>query len=75
MGHALGLIHEHQRLDRNTQVIILGENIDKSMDSDFDVYSSSAITTYGVPYDLGSIMHYDSNVSRFSHCSINQSVN
>jgi hypothetical protein len=67
IGHALGLIHEHQRPDRTMHVIILANNIEESLTSDFDSIPTSFITTYGIPYDLGSIMHYHINVGRFNY--------
>lgn len=60
MGHALGLIHEHQRPDRNLHVLI--SNVPRSLDNNFALFRTIPVTTHGVPYDLGSIMHYPSNV-------------
>jgi hypothetical protein len=51
IGHSLGLLHEHQRPDRDAFVEVLGSgpNLDKRSGHEF-----GAIT----PYDFGSIMHY-----------------
>uniref|UniRef100_A0A182JSL0 Metalloendopeptidase n=1 Tax=Anopheles christyi TaxID=43041 RepID=A0A182JSL0_9DIPT len=58
--HTLGFYHEHNRLDRDRYVTILYENMlpDESLRSNFDLVDASNTTTYNVPYDLGSIMHY-----------------
>ena len=65
MGHALGLIHEHQRVDRDENILILENNIEESMKSEYRLAYTSIITTHDVPYDLGSIMHYEFNVSSY----------
>ncbi len=51
MGHAIGLLHEHQRSDRDSNIIITGNLKDE--------YENMSImgTPYG-PYDLSSVMHY-----------------
>ncbi len=56
LGHAFGLWHEHQRLDRGGNVTVLYGNIDKRFYSDFYQFpASSASAGY---YDFGSLMHY-----------------
>jgi astacin len=56
IGHALGLWHEHQRADRDQHVRVLDGNI--------GAYSGQFIkqrtVSLGVPYDVGSVMHYGS---------------
>lgn len=59
LGHSFGLIHEHQRPDRDLYVRIIKENIKKDKKDAFDRLSSS-VRTLG-PYDFYSIMHYGSN--------------
>ncbi|XP_055344801.1 uncharacterized protein LOC129592723 isoform X2 [Paramacrobiotus metropolitanus] len=55
--HALGMFHEHSRPDRDEYVTVLPENIRKGVDPrNFD--KLPLMVTYGVPYDLDSIMHY-----------------
>lgn len=54
LGHALGMIHEHQRPDRDQYVIVHSENV---------VPGSTNFTKFKVarnmgPYDFLSIMHY-----------------
>jgi hypothetical protein len=60
LGHALGLIHEHQRPDRDAYVTIHGENVagnilNMQVQVNFDRQASKQLT----PYDFLSIMHYD----------------
>lgn len=54
IGHALGLIHEHSRSDRDTYVTIFTANIMAGQEQNFDVESAM---TYGA-YDFASVMHY-----------------
>ncbi len=59
MGHALGLIHEHQRSDRDDFVTIHSKNADKGILGlnvlvNFNHQGSNPLT----PYDFRSIMHY-----------------
>uniref|UniRef100_A0A182N604 Metalloendopeptidase n=1 Tax=Anopheles dirus TaxID=7168 RepID=A0A182N604_9DIPT len=58
--HSLGFFHEHNRLDRDRYVTILYGNMlsDDSLQSNFDLVDAGNTTTFNVPYDLGSIMHY-----------------
>ncbi len=55
-GHAFGLLHEQSRLDRNTYVTVLYENVDKRYRYNFD--QSPTDTTDTGYYDYDSIMHY-----------------
>uniref|UniRef100_A0A0N5C2U7 Zinc metalloproteinase n=1 Tax=Strongyloides papillosus TaxID=174720 RepID=A0A0N5C2U7_STREA len=57
--HALGIDHEHNRIDRNQYVTIMTDNVDESLISDFSISSPLNSNTFGLPYDYGSIMHYD----------------
>uniref|UniRef100_A0A182MVX6 Metalloendopeptidase n=1 Tax=Anopheles culicifacies TaxID=139723 RepID=A0A182MVX6_9DIPT len=61
--HTLGFYHEHNRLDRDRYVGILYENMlpDESLQSNFELVNATNTTTFNVPYDLGSIMHYRKN--------------
>ena len=53
--HAIGLLHEMCRPDRDDHITVLWDNINESCHSQFSIYNSE---TYGVPYDGRSIMHY-----------------
>lgn len=55
IGHAFGLIHEHQRSDRDTYVTINYENIEDGESGNFTRIVTSRLWT---EYDFGSIMHY-----------------
>jgi astacin (peptidase family M12A) len=55
IGHASGLIHEHQRSDRNTFVQVQEANIQPGRGYNFDRIENSTNLT---DYDLRSIMHY-----------------
>ena len=56
IGHALGLIHEHQRSGRDSFVTINYSYIQSGYEYVFNIVGS---TNYG-PYDFDSVMHYDS---------------
>ena len=57
IGHAIGLFHEHQRLDRDNYVKIHTENILAGYENDFAIPSASISQNLGA-YDYGSLMHY-----------------
>lgn len=59
IGHALGLIHEHQRSDRDTYIEVLWDtltpcNSQSTIDVNFGIMSSQNTTAY----DFESVMHY-----------------
>ena len=56
MIHALGYYHEQSRPDRNESVIIKYANIIQKRWHNFKWQGNTF--TFGVPYDLTSIMHY-----------------
>ncbi|MEO8368766.1 MAG: M12 family metallopeptidase [Candidatus Solibacter sp.] len=55
LGHAWGIHHEQVRADRNGNVTVLYQNMDKRFVSNFDQSSSTHDSGY---YDFDSIMHY-----------------
>ncbi len=55
MMHAMGLKHEHTRDDRDTQVIILWDNIRSGKGHNFET-SDISFDAFG--YDFDSVMHY-----------------
>jgi uncharacterized protein (TIGR02145 family) len=57
IGHAIGLIHEHSRADRNGDVYIFYENIEPGNGHNFDITNTQYITNN---FDFSSIMLYDS---------------
>ena len=54
--HALGLIHEQNRPDRDQYVIINQANIAPGQFPQFNICRDCL--TYGIPYNCRSIMHY-----------------
>ncbi|XP_033106654.1 fibrillin-1-like [Anneissia japonica] len=56
IAHAIGLLHEHTRSDRNDYVTINVDNIQDGMETNFEL--RTFVTDTEVPYNLGSIMHY-----------------
>ena len=57
MGHTIGLLHEHQRPDRNTYITFTEANVDKPwIAGNFDFYTYN-YQTIGL-YDIASVMHY-----------------
>jgi len=59
IGHSLGLIHEHQRTDRDEYIEIVKENMVPSLRIKFNF--NIANSRLHTPYDFFSIMHYGSN--------------
>ncbi len=55
IGHLLGLVHEHQRSDRNSFVTILTNNLDTNSLGNFVILANSQ--NKGA-YDFYSVMHY-----------------
>jgi hypothetical protein len=57
MGHAIGLLHEHQRPDRNSYVVLTPANADKPfLLGDFDFFADD-FQMIGL-YDYASVMEY-----------------
>ena len=55
IGHALGLIHEHQRSDRDSYVTINYAYVQSGYEGNFQIAASTNYATY----DFDSVMHYD----------------
>ncbi|XP_006818361.1 uncharacterized protein LOC102807658 [Saccoglossus kowalevskii] len=55
IAHAFGFWHEQSRSDRNDHVIVHVANIEAGQEDQFKVQNTD---WHGVPYDVGSIMHY-----------------
>jgi len=56
--HALGFYHEQSRPDRDDYVTIVWDKIEQGLEDNFNKYNFSEVTTYGAPYDYGSVLHY-----------------
>jgi hypothetical protein len=66
IGHALGLIHEHGRKDRDSFVQIIEGNIQSGQEGQFGVKPS----TFTTDYDFLSVMHYrNCTFSKHSSCT------
>uniref|UniRef100_A0A0N5BN22 Zinc metalloproteinase n=1 Tax=Strongyloides papillosus TaxID=174720 RepID=A0A0N5BN22_STREA len=57
--HALGLIHEMTRHDRDSYIDIKYANIDPRVAYNFQPFDLTKASSYGLRYDFGSVMHYD----------------
>jgi len=57
--HAVGFFHEQARVDRDEYITINWENICCNAADQFGKQTARTIQTFGEPYDLKSIMHYE----------------
>ena len=56
--HALGFYHQQSTTDRDDYVKIVWDNIQPGHEHNFNKYNESFVTSYGIEYDYGSVMHY-----------------
>ncbi|KAK6733625.1 hypothetical protein RB195_017401 [Necator americanus] len=63
IGHALGLFHTQSRHDRDNYVYVNIDYIQPGWKSQFNKESTATNENYGVPYDYGSIMHYNARAA------------
>jgi astacin (peptidase family M12A) len=61
LGHALGLLHEHQRPDRDLFVTIFFEKLLTQYIINYDKQDNPLIIEENYSYDYNSIMHYPAN--------------
>ncbi|VDO83028.1 unnamed protein product [Heligmosomoides polygyrus] len=59
--HVIGLWHEHMRADRDQYIKVNYNNIPPNYWSQFEKVTPYEATTYDVPYDYKSVMHYGKN--------------
>ncbi|KAL3848273.1 hypothetical protein ACJMK2_019141 [Sinanodonta woodiana] len=64
IGHAIGLVHEHQLPNRDDYVEILTQNVQPGLLDQFTKYTSQAVDQMNVSYEYSSVMHY--GVTAFS---------
>ncbi|KAM3920257.1 astacin-like metalloendopeptidase [Leptodactylus fuscus] len=55
LNHAIGFVHEHSRMDRDSYIKILWENITPGYNTSFDKIDTNNL---GLQYDYSSVMHY-----------------
>uniref|UniRef100_A0A0K0EP80 Metalloendopeptidase n=1 Tax=Strongyloides stercoralis TaxID=6248 RepID=A0A0K0EP80_STRER len=58
IGHALGLVHEHTRMDRDKFIEIDHNQLDNLGKYNFLIRNNSVYKNYSTSYDYASIMHY-----------------
>ncbi|XP_061180039.1 uncharacterized protein LOC133188574 [Saccostrea echinata] len=58
IGHAIGLVHEHQLPNRDDYIDIIFANVAPSMRVWFQKYRTREVNQYDVNYELTSVMHY-----------------
>ncbi|CEF59727.1 Astacin-like metalloendopeptidase [Strongyloides ratti] len=58
IGHALGLVHEHTRIDRDKYVTIHYNNMYNSENVNFQIRNFEVYKNYSTSYDFSSLMHY-----------------
>ncbi|KAH9514083.1 hypothetical protein Btru_030169 [Bulinus truncatus] len=58
IGHALGLVHEHQLPNRDDYIGIIYENVLPRMRMWFNKYTTKVVDQMNVPYEYSSVMHY-----------------
>lgn len=59
--HALGFWHEQNRYDRDAYVTVNTANVATGQLLNFNEEPPNKLSTYGIPYEYGSNMHYSGN--------------
>lgn len=71
VGHALGLIHEQMRPDRDDHITVLWNNIHPDTLANFDKAATSVVDNRGIQYDYTSVMQYFGTVSLSKWAKLN----
>lgn len=61
LGHCIGLLHEHQRPDRDKYLTVVWDNIWPEARVNFDTRDNPLYEEESLDYDYGSILHYFEN--------------
>ena len=56
--HAIGFFHMQSSTDREDYVRIAWDHIEEGYAHNFNAYGSDEVTSFGLKYDVQSIMHY-----------------
>lgn len=56
--HALGFYHMQAASERDKYIRIAWENIGSGKEHNFELRGADKVSTFSVPYDYGSVMHY-----------------
>ncbi|VDK52834.1 unnamed protein product [Cylicostephanus goldi] len=59
IGHALGFHHTHARHDRDQYIMVDIDAVQPGFIEEFNIEPTSRNDNYGIPYDYGSVMHYN----------------
>ncbi|WKX93941.1 hypothetical protein Q1695_011311 [Nippostrongylus brasiliensis] len=60
LGHTLGFVHTHARHDRDEYITVVEKNVKNDWSHNFVKEGIASNDNYDLPYDYGSIMHYES---------------
>ncbi|KJH46608.1 astacin [Dictyocaulus viviparus] len=58
LAHSLGLFHEQSRYDRDATVLFNKNVVSPALFFNFAKIGPKELSTYQLPYDVGSVMHY-----------------
>ncbi len=58
LGHCIGLVHEHQRPDRDLYISIAWDKVIHGKEFNFEIMDNPLIVEQEFEYDYNSIMHY-----------------
>ncbi|XP_061171818.1 zinc metalloproteinase nas-15-like [Saccostrea echinata] len=65
IGHAVGLVHEHQRPIRDQFIQINYRNVQPSLRQWFQKYPNRQINNFNISYEFSSVMHYGTTAFSF----------